>query len=95
MLVAADLHGHTLRSDARATPEAFVEERRRRGLELIAITDHDVMGAVKRGAAAAKKAGLVFLPAVECTTYLGFGTAQAEQIHVLAYFPPSFAEGGK
>lgn len=90
MYVATDLHGHTLFSDGRATPEEYVEFRRALGMRAVAIADHDVLRAVPRGAAAAAAAGLVFVPAVEVTAFIHFGTERAEQVHILAYFPESF-----
>jgi hypothetical protein len=89
--VPTDLHGHTLFSDGRATPEEYVELRRTHGFALTAISDHDVLAAVPRGAAAAARAGLAFLPAVEVTAFFHFGTDRAEQVHVLAYYPPHVA----
>src|SRR5688572_10736690 len=91
--VATDLHGHTLFSDGRATPEEYVDFRRSLGMRAIAIADHDVLRAVPRGAAAAAAAGMVFVPAVEVTAFIHFGTRSAEQIHILAYFPESFLRG--
>jgi 3',5'-nucleoside bisphosphate phosphatase len=93
MFVATDLHGHTHFSDGRATPEEYVEFRRQLGMKAIAIADHDVLGAVRRGAQAAERAGILFIPGMEVTSFLHFGTERAEQFHVLAYFPASFLEG--
>lgn len=93
MYIPSDLHGHTYHSDGRATPEAYVDFRRSLGLRAVAIADHDVLAAVERGAAAAAAAGLIFLPAVEVTAFLHFGTDRAEQFHVLAYFPARYAVG--
>jgi hypothetical protein len=91
VLVPTDLHGHTLYSDGRATPEEYVELRRLHGFALVAISDHDVLAAVPRGAAAAARAGLAYLPALEVTAFFHFGTERAEQVHVLAYYPPHVA----
>jgi hypothetical protein len=91
MYVATDLHGHTLFSDGRHTPEEYVEFRRALGMRVIALSDHDVLAGVVRGAAAAARAGMLFVPAVEVTAFLHFGTPRAEQLHILAYFPPAFA----
>lgn len=93
MYVATDLHGHTHFSDGRATPEEYVDFRRAIGARAVAISDHDVFGGVRRGAAAAARAGMVFLPAAEITAFLHFGTERAEQFHVLAYFPPDVLTG--
>lgn len=93
MFVATDLHGHTHFSDGRATPEEYVEFRRQLGMKAIAICDHDVLGAVRRGAQAAERAQMLFIPGMEVTSFLHFGTDRAEQFHVLAYFPSSYLEG--
>jgi predicted metal-dependent phosphoesterase TrpH len=91
MYVPTDLHGHTLFSDGRATPEGYVEFRREIGMRAIAIADHDVLAGIPRGAAAAGAAGILFIPAVEVTSFLHFGTSEAEQFHVLAYYPSAYA----
>ena len=93
MFVATDLHGHTQFSDGRATPEEYVEFRRQIGMKAIAICDHDVLAAVRRGAQAAERAQMLFIPGMEVTSFLHFGSERAEQFHVLAYFPASFLEG--
>ncbi|MFT3768785.1 MAG: hypothetical protein QM820_25340 [Minicystis sp.] len=68
-----------------------MEFRRALGMRIVAISDHDVLAGVVRGAAAAQRAGMIFVPAVEVTSFLHFGTEKAEQFHILAYFPPAFA----
>jgi hypothetical protein len=93
MFVPTDLHGHTLFSDGRATPEQYIDFRREIGMRAVAIADHDVLRAVPRGAAAAAAAGMVFVPAVEVTSFIHFGTPNAEQIHILAYYPDAFLRG--
>lgn len=90
--ISADLHGHTRFSDGRASPEEYVEYRRSIGMRLCAVADHDVLSAIPSAAMAARRAGLWFLPAVEVTSFLHFGKTNAEQFHVLAYFPPTFVQ---
>jgi 3',5'-nucleoside bisphosphate phosphatase len=93
--VATDLHGHTLYSDGRISPEEYVRFRAGLGMEVIAVSDHDTFAAVPAAAAAARDLGITLVPAMEVTSFIGFGTAQAEQIHVLAYFPPArLVDGG-
>jgi hypothetical protein len=92
--VRTDLHGHTLYSDGRQTPEAFVQTRVAHGFGTIAVSDHDTFAAVPAAAVAARAAGLTLVPAMEVTAFLHFGTARAEQLHVLAYFPPRLLEDG-
>jgi len=86
MFVATDLHGHTYHSDGRATPEEYVEFRRALGMKAIAIADHDVLAAVRAGAQAAERAGMLFIPALEVTAHLHYGQSGEEQFHVLAYY---------
>src|SRR5438445_1996683 len=93
MFVATDLHGHTHYSDGRATPEEYIDFRRELGMRVIAIADHDVFGGVRRGAVAASRAGMVLVPAAEITSFFHFGTREAEQVHVLAYFSPDMLAG--
>jgi 3',5'-nucleoside bisphosphate phosphatase len=95
MHVATDLHGHTLFSDGRATPEAYVDFRRVIGLRVISISDHDVLASTRRGAAAARAGGMVYLPAVEVTSFFAYGTKEAEEVHVLAYYPSAVLLEGR
>lgn len=87
MHVATDLHGHTRFSDGTALPGEFVAARVDRGVRVLAVTDHDLLAAVPEAAAAAAARGALLIPAMEGTSFIGFGTAAAEQLHVLAYFP--------
>ena len=93
MFVATDLHGHTFHSDGRATPEEYVEFRRSLGMKAIAIADHDVLSAVRAGAAAAERAGMLFIPALEVTSHLAYGQSGEEQFHILAYYTHDVLEG--
>ncbi|MET0591956.1 MAG: PHP domain-containing protein [Polyangiaceae bacterium] len=93
--VRTDLHGHTLFSDGRATPEEYVAFRREQGMAVIAVSDHDVFDAVRRAALAASRAQMVLVPAAEITAFLSFGRAEAEQFHVLAYFPLRILSAGR
>lgn len=93
MFVSTDLHGHTLHSDGRATPEEYVEFRRGLGMKAIAIADHDVLAGVRAGAIAAERAGMLFIPALEVTSHIHYGTAAEEQFHVLAYYPHEVVRG--
>jgi hypothetical protein len=93
MFVATDLHGHTHLSDGRATPEEYVEVRRELGLKAIAIADHDVLAGVRQGAAAAERAGMLFIAATEVTAHVDYGGSEEEQFHVLAYYPHDVLHG--
>ena len=88
MYVATDLHGHTYYSDGIASPEGFVAARLGGGVRVLAVSDHDVLTAVAAATKAAASRGAVVIPALEATSFVGFGTAAAEQFHVLGYYPP-------
>lgn len=45
--MSIDLHTHTVYSDGTATPEELVDEARRAGLKVIAVTDHDAIAGVE------------------------------------------------
>ena len=94
MAVATDLHGHTYYSDGIEGPEAFVATRLQGGVQVLAVTDHDLLAAVAPAAAAAAARGAILIPALEATAFVGLGTKEAEQIHILGYYPPRrLAEG--
>lgn len=76
-----DLHMHTTASDGASTPEELVDKCVELGLEIIAVTDHDNVTAVKETQAAGRKAGLQVVPGIEISTYRG----EAEY-HILGYF---------
>jgi len=93
MWIATDLHAHTHFSDGVYRPEDVVRDRASAGLSLIAISDHDMLAGVRRAAAAAQQAGLCLVPAMEATAFFHFGQSRAEQVHILAYFPPRMLQG--
>jgi len=77
-----DLHLHTSASDGRLNPAALVDLARARGLEVIAITDHDSVGGVSEALeAAGREPGIVVIPGVEINTDLTSG-----ELHILGYF---------
>ncbi|MDP1916156.1 MAG: PHP domain-containing protein [Myxococcales bacterium] len=93
--VRTDLHGHSCLSDGLSTPADYVKARADEELEVIALSDHDIVSGVRAAAAVAKRRGLTLVPAMETSAFIHFGTEAAEQVHVLAYFPPSLLEGKK
>ena len=60
-----DLHTHSDFSDGAFPPEKLIEEAKRAGMTLFALTDHDTMGGVLRAADAAARLSLSFLPGIE------------------------------
>jgi len=78
---AIDLHIHTAASEDGELPAGeVVRLALEAGLRAIAVSDHDTTAAIDEGLAAAREAGLDFLPAVEMTTVLG-----DKDVHLLGY----------
>lgn len=75
-----DLHVHTSASDGALAPAELVERASARGLEVLAITDHDTLAGVPEALAAAP-AGLHVIPGVEFSADLAEGEA-----HLLGYY---------
>lgn len=86
-----DLHIHSDCSDGIFTPEQIVETAKQKGLDCIALTDHDTVLGVDRAIAKGKEVGLKVLCGVEIST-----VAQCGDVHVLAFNMdtqhPAFAE---
>jgi 3',5'-nucleoside bisphosphate phosphatase len=76
-----DLHLHTTESDGRLSPTEVVRAAVERGLQAVAITDHDVLSGLDEAAKAAPP-GLEVVPGIEMTAR--GDTARA--VHVLGYF---------
>ena len=82
MTAKVDLHLHTTASDGKLTPEEVVTRAAGLGLEVIAITDHDVLNGIGPATdAAAAFPGLKVIPGVEISTDFKEG-----DVHVLGYF---------
>jgi hypothetical protein len=82
--IGADLHIHTALSPCASremTPPAIVREARERGLEMIAVCDHNSAGNVAAVVEAAAR--ISEGPAVIC----GMEITTVEEVHVLGYFP--------
>ncbi len=85
-----DLHTHTDASDGRLPAADLVRHAWMAGIRVLAVTDHDTMGAVRQATEAARAFGLRLVPGVEVTAI-----ESGADIHVLAYFidpdEPTFA----
>ena len=78
-----DLHIHSYGGshdvkDKTCTPSAIVAEAKTRGVDIIAIADHNNIKSIPAAYVAALKAGIFLVPAVELSTPQG---------HLLCYFP--------
>lgn len=81
MKLAADLHIHSCLSpcaDDDMTPGNIAAMAALKGLDVIAVADHNSAGNLRSAASAAARSGVLLLPAIEANT--------REEIHVLCYF---------
>ena len=78
----ADLHLHTTYSDGTLTPLKLMELCARRGLKVIAITDHDITDGIAEAAQEAQAyPDLLVIPGVEIST-----DVPLSEVHILGYF---------
>jgi predicted metal-dependent phosphoesterase TrpH len=74
-----DLHLHTNKSDGQYSPRELVGLAAKQGVSLMAITDHDTTDGVAEGAAAAREAGIDFIPGIEISV------RGSNELHILGY----------
>lgn len=77
----SDLHMHTNRSDGSHDPAELVEYAGGRGVEVMAITDHDTMAGVPEAVAAGRAVGVRVIPGIELSIKVPHGS-----MHLLGYF---------
>lgn len=75
-----DLHIHTTFSDSTLTPEAVVQEAKRKGFSLISVCDHNTTKSYPRLMEACEKEGIELIPGVEIDAGDGERT-----LHILGY----------
>ena len=66
-----DLHNHSTRSDGLLSPTDLVELAARRGVNALALTDHDTVDGVEEAARAALASRIAFIPGVEVSVSWG------------------------
>lgn len=77
-----DLHMHSIRSDGRLSPHALVEAAAESGLDVIAITDHDLATDLAFGRHHVGDRSVTVLPGAEIS-----GVHEGREYHLLVYFP--------
>lgn len=78
-MIRADLHVHTYYSDGMQSPQDVIAAAVKRGLGLVAVTDHDTMLAHAEVARLAKEAGIYAVDGIEISAY------SSVKVHVLGY----------
>ena len=76
-----DLHLHTTASDGVMTPSEIVRYAKSKGLQAIAITDHDTIEGLEEGLLEGEKIGFEVVPGVEISAEYSPGS-----MHLLGYF---------
>jgi hypothetical protein len=80
--IRADLHIHSCLSpcaDLLISPRAIAQEAAKKGLDLIALCDHNSAENVWAGVKAGRRAGVLVIPGMEITS--------REEVHILGWFP--------
>ncbi|OLC54437.1 MAG: hypothetical protein AUH85_11745 [Chloroflexi bacterium 13_1_40CM_4_68_4] len=77
----ADLHAHSIRSDGVYEPAELVRLAAERGVETLALSDHDTLAGAADAIAAGERLGVRVIPSIELNTESRWG-----DVHVLGYF---------
>jgi predicted metal-dependent phosphoesterase TrpH len=76
-----DLHLHTTASDGVMTPSELVRYAKAKGLQAIAITDHDTIEGLEEGLSEGERIGFEVIPGLEISVKHSPGS-----MHLLGYF---------
>lgn len=82
MYKRGDLHIHSTFSDGSFTPKELVKKAKSKGLDIIAITDHNSMNGVHEAIEEGNKIGIKVIPGVELSARFDL-----VRVHILGYFP--------
>lgn len=80
-MAGIDLHTHTLHSDGTFTPRQLVELARERGLEVVAVTDHDTTDGLAEAFRAGAELDVQIVPGVEFSS-----VRDGQGVHILSYY---------
>ncbi|CAL9751528.1 unnamed protein product [Musa acuminata subsp. burmannicoides] len=86
--VVFEFHSHSTCSDGFLSPTALVERAHSKGVDVLALTDHDTMAGVAEAVEAANKFGIRIIPGVEISAvYSPREESETEEpVHILAYY---------
>lgn len=90
--MSGDLHCHTRLSDGTLGIEDIINFAKKKGLETIAITDHDCLAGTVRGKIIGARQGVQVIPGVELSAT---DEKNDRNVHILCYLPdaPDMLEG--
>ena len=81
-----DLHIHSNASDGKAAPEDIIDEAVKKGLAVIAITDHHTFANVDKTKQLGKAAGITVISGIELRTEYG-----QKSVHIIGLFPDNYS----
>jgi hypothetical protein len=81
MRAKVDLHSHTNYSDGFNTPKELIDKVKNKGIDVLSITDHDNLAAIKEATEYGKEVGVEIIPGVEISSDI-----MDREIHILGYF---------
>jgi len=84
MLTKGDFHIHSTASDGDLTPKEIIVAAKERGIDTLAIADHNTVGGIEEAVETGKLYGVSVIPAVELSTRYN-----NESVHLLGYFRDS------
>lgn len=76
-----DMHMHTIYSDGAYTTKELIDKAKAADLDIISITDHDSVFAIKEAVEYGKEVGIEVVPGVEISTDI-----EDMEVHLLGYF---------
>ncbi len=90
--MSGDLHCHTRLSDGTLGIEDLINFAKKKGLDTIAITDHDCLAGTVRGKIIGARQGINVIPGVELSAT---DMEKEKNVHILCYLPdsPDMLEG--
>ncbi len=77
----ADMHIHTTKSDGTYSVRDVFEKAKKEGVEAIAITDHDTVGAVEEAESVCAEYGIEFIPGIELSAMHG-----SKEVHIVGLY---------
>ncbi|AOR23838.1 PHP domain-containing protein [Clostridium taeniosporum] len=82
MYKKGDFHIHSTSSDGGCTPKQVVNFAKKRGVDIIALTDHNNTGGIDEAVLEGENIGVKVIPGVELSTKYENG----RRVHILGYF---------
>jgi len=80
MPLTVDLHSHTTRSDGRVEPRDLIRLAKAKGVDVLAVTDHDTVEAIPECLEEGRAQGVRVIPGIEMSSRF-----EGTDVHVLGY----------